>query len=258
MKEYESLQEKRGEERRGEERRGEERRGEERRGEERREEKRREEKRREEKRREEKRREEKRREEKRREEKRREEKRREEKRREEKRRVHGVICYDLDNPVLDGLQHELCITTSAGIMLHQMTNILCSGVTAFVTLLLREVARHDSVIKDCKRLAVRLRYLTERSKRYERKGEIFLRRIITIDEPWARYYEPQLKRQSIGRKITVASSPFPKWKATPRKTRPPVLPMIGKVWSEAIMLSPAFKVWDGADLKSPTRFNKLV
>ncbi|KAJ4449289.1 hypothetical protein ANN_00687 [Periplaneta americana] len=33
-------------------------------------------------------------------------------------------------------------------------------------------------------------------KRYEHEGEVFLRCIITIDETWARSYEPQLKRQS--------------------------------------------------------------
>ncbi|GBM74918.1 hypothetical protein AVEN_67646-1 [Araneus ventricosus] len=33
-------------------------------------------------------------------------------------------------------------------------------------------------------------------ERYEREGEAFLRRIITLDETWAKSYEPQLKRQS--------------------------------------------------------------
>jgi len=32
-------------------------------------------------------------------------------------------------------------------------------------------------------------------ERYEREGEAFLRRIITLDETWAKSYEPQLKRQ---------------------------------------------------------------
>jgi histone-lysine N-methyltransferase SETMAR len=32
--------------------------------------------------------------------------------------------------------------------------------------------------------------------RYAREGEAFLRRIITMDETWARSYEPELKRQS--------------------------------------------------------------
>jgi len=43
-----------------------------------------------------------------------------------------------------------------------------------------------------------LRYNTARNhlERYEREGEAFLRRIITLDETWARLYEPQLKRQS--------------------------------------------------------------
>ena len=33
-------------------------------------------------------------------------------------------------------------------------------------------------------------------ERYEREGEAFLRRIITLDETWAKSYEPQMKRQS--------------------------------------------------------------
>lgn len=43
-----------------------------------------------------------------------------------------------------------------------------------------------------------LRYEAARThlERYEREGEPFLRRIITIDETWAKSYEPQLKRQS--------------------------------------------------------------
>ena len=43
-----------------------------------------------------------------------------------------------------------------------------------------------------------LRYDAARThlERYEREGEAFLRRIITIDETWAKAYEPQLKRQS--------------------------------------------------------------
>ena len=43
-----------------------------------------------------------------------------------------------------------------------------------------------------------LRYDASRThlERYEREGDDFLRRIITIDETWAKSYEPQLKRQS--------------------------------------------------------------
>ena len=33
-------------------------------------------------------------------------------------------------------------------------------------------------------------------QRFEREGEAFLRRIISIDETWAKSYEPELKRQS--------------------------------------------------------------
>ncbi|PSN44013.1 hypothetical protein C0J52_17227 [Blattella germanica] len=50
-------------------------------------------------------------------------------------------------------------------------------------------------------------------ERYRREGEGFLRRIITIDETWARAYEPQLKRQSnewrhhgSPRKVTVRNT----------------------------------------------------
>jgi hypothetical protein len=32
-------------------------------------------------------------------------------------------------------------------------------------------------------------------ERYEREGEAFLRRIITLDKTWAKSYGPQLKRQ---------------------------------------------------------------
>ena len=41
-------------------------------------------------------------------------------------------------------------------------------------------------------------YLTDMHKwqRYEREGEAFLRRIIAIDETWAKSYEPESKRQS--------------------------------------------------------------
>ena len=43
-----------------------------------------------------------------------------------------------------------------------------------------------------------LRYDAARNhlERYEREGEAFLRRIITLDETWAKSYEPQMKRQS--------------------------------------------------------------
>jgi hypothetical protein len=43
-----------------------------------------------------------------------------------------------------------------------------------------------------------LRYDAARNhlERYEREGEAFLRRIIMLDETWAKSYEPQLKRQS--------------------------------------------------------------
>ena len=43
-----------------------------------------------------------------------------------------------------------------------------------------------------------LRYDASRThlERYEREGDDFLWRIITIDETWAKSYEPQLKRQS--------------------------------------------------------------
>ncbi|PSN56149.1 hypothetical protein C0J52_03342, partial [Blattella germanica] len=56
-----------------------------------------------------------------------------------------------------------------------------------------------------------LRYDASRThlERYRREGEGFLRRIITIDETWARAYEPQLKRQSnewSPRKVTVRNT----------------------------------------------------
>ncbi|GBN68749.1 hypothetical protein AVEN_148777-1 [Araneus ventricosus] len=43
-----------------------------------------------------------------------------------------------------------------------------------------------------------LRYDAPRNhfERYESEGETFLRRIITLDETWAKSYEPQLKRLS--------------------------------------------------------------
>jgi hypothetical protein len=43
-----------------------------------------------------------------------------------------------------------------------------------------------------------LRYDAARNhlERYEREGESFLRRIITLDESCAKSYEPQMKRQS--------------------------------------------------------------
>ncbi|KFM70806.1 Mariner Mos1 transposase, partial [Stegodyphus mimosarum] len=43
-----------------------------------------------------------------------------------------------------------------------------------------------------------LRYDAARThlERYEREGDAFLRRIITLDETWARLYQPELKRQS--------------------------------------------------------------
>jgi hypothetical protein len=44
--------------------------------------------------------------------------------------------------------------------------------------------------------------------RYQREGDDFLGRIITMDETWARSYEPHLKRQSSEWKHS--SSPHPK------------------------------------------------
>jgi len=51
------------------------------------------------------------------------------------------------------------------------------------------------VLHDLMEMQKWLRYNAARNH-LEREGEAFLRHIITLDETWAKSYEPQLKRQS--------------------------------------------------------------
>uniref|UniRef100_A0A1B6FRT4 Mariner Mos1 transposase n=1 Tax=Cuerna arida TaxID=1464854 RepID=A0A1B6FRT4_9HEMI len=49
-------------------------------------------------------------------------------------------------------------------------------------------------------METRLRVCTELQKRYAREGEHFHNKILTCDETWDHYYEPESKRQSTERK----------------------------------------------------------
>jgi histone-lysine N-methyltransferase SETMAR len=56
----------------------------------------------------------------------------------------------------------------------------------------------------------RLRISRQLRLRYRREGEDFLRRIITLDETWARCYEPELKSQSAEWRREGSPTPRPK------------------------------------------------
>jgi len=75
---------------------------------------------------------------------------------------------------------------------------------------------------DLTKMQKRLRYDAARNhlERYEREGEAFLHRIITLDETWAKSYEPQMKRQSN------------EWRhyGSPRKSKVRQNPAIRKLW----------------------------
>lgn len=56
----------------------------------------------------------------------------------------------------------------------------------------------------------RLRIARQLRLRYRREGEDFLRRIVTLDETWARSYEPELKSQSAEWRREGSPTPRPK------------------------------------------------
>jgi hypothetical protein len=52
---------------------------------------------------------------------------------------------------------------------------------------------HKTVIRDCEKQVVMLLCHIAQWHHYQKEGDDFFERIVTLDETWARSYEPHLK-----------------------------------------------------------------